>query len=101
MANTGERKQLGRHARLCWSDMQTNIGEEILQKIVALRDSKIAIEKLKAIFPEEAKNVSRDIKKRLGEIALQHRVSGNDTKISAKPESSSSDPCSSSDRDEN
>ena len=101
MANTSERKQLGRHARLCWSDMQTNTGEEILQKIVALRDSKIAIEKLKAIFPEEAKNVSHDIKKRLGEIALQHRVSGNDTKIPAKPESSSSDPCSSSDGDEN
>ena len=101
MANTGERKQLGRHARLCWSDMQTNIGEEILQKIVALRDNKIAIEKLKAIFPEEAKNVSHDIKKRLGEIALQHRMSGNDTKISAKPESSSSDPCFSSDGDEN
>ena len=85
------------------SDMQANIGEEILQKIVALRDSKIAIEKLKAIFPEEAKNVSHDIKKRLGEIALQHRVSGNDTKIAAKPESSSSDPSSesSSDEDEN
>ena len=88
------------------SDMQTNMGEDILQKIVALRDSKTAIEKLKAIFPEEAKNVSHDIKKRLGEIALQHRTSGNDTssgctKIAAKPESSSSDPCSSSDEDEN
>ena len=82
------------------SDMQTNMGEDILQKIVALRDSKTAIEKLKAIFPEEAKNVSHDIKKRLGEIALQHRASGNDTKIAAKPESSSSDPCSSSDEDE-
>jgi len=40
------------------SDMQTNIGEEIHQKIVALRDSKMAIEKLKAIFPEEATNIS-------------------------------------------
>ena len=47
------------------SDMQTNMGEDILQKIVALRDSKTAIEKLKAIFPEEAKNVSHDTKKRL------------------------------------
>jgi hypothetical protein len=85
------------------SDMQTNIGEEIHQKIVALRDSKMAIEKLKAIFPEEATNVSHDIKKRRGEIAstLQHRMSGNDTRISAKPESSSSDPCFSSDGDEN
>ena len=82
------------------SGMQTNMGEDILQKIVALRDSKTAIEKLKAIFPEEAKNVSHDIKKRLGEIALQHRASDNDTKIAAKPESSSSDPCSSSDEDE-
>ena len=85
--------------------MQTNMGEDILQKIVALRDSKTAIEKLKAIFPEapwlQATNVSHDIKKRLGEIALQHRMSGNDTKISAKPESSSSDPCFSSDGDEN
>ena len=34
------------------SDMQTNIGEEILQEIVALRDSKMAFEKLKAIFPK-------------------------------------------------
>ena len=83
------------------TDMQTNIGGEILQKIVALRDSKMASGKLKAIFPEEAKNVLHDIKKRLGEIALQHRTSGNDTKIAAKPESSSSDPCSSSDEDEN
>ncbi len=63
MANTGtgKRKQLGRHARLCWSDMQTNIGEEVLQKIVALRYSKAAIVKLKAICPEEARNL---IKKR-------------------------------------
>ena len=76
------------------SDVQINMGEDILQRIVALRDSKTAIEKLKTIFPEEAKNVSHDIKKRLGEIALQHRTSGNDTKIAAKPESSSSDgPC--------
>jgi hypothetical protein len=59
----------------------------------------MAIEKLKAIFLEEAKNVSHDIKKRLGEIALQHRMSGNHTKIAPKPESSSSDPCSSSDGD--
>jgi hypothetical protein len=78
------------------------MGEDILQKIVALRDSKTAIEKLKAIrvFPEEAKNVSHDIKKRLGEIALQHRASDNDTEIAAKPESSSPDRCSSSDEDE-
>ena len=47
------------------SDVLTNMGEDILQKIVALRDSKTAIEKLKAIFPEEAKNVSHDTKKRL------------------------------------
>ena len=87
-------------AQSVMSDLQTNMGEGILQKIVALRDSKTAIEKLKAIFPEEAKNVSHDIKKRLGEIALQHRASDNDTKIAAKPESSSSDPCSSSDEDE-
>ena len=63
------------------SDMQTNMGEDILQRIVALRDGKTAIEKLKTIFPEEAKNVSHDIKKRLGEIALQHRTSGNDVYI--------------------
>ncbi len=35
----------------------------------------MAREKLRAmIFPEEAKNVSQNIKKRLGEIALQHRM---------------------------
>jgi hypothetical protein len=53
--------------------------------IVCLRDGKEAAEQLKAMYPEEAKNVALDIRTdrptrvpvvvtKLGELALQHPV---------------------------
>jgi hypothetical protein len=57
------------------SDLQTSMGDDILQIVVCLRDGKEAprlnIEQLKAMYPEEANNVALDIKTKLGELALQ------------------------------
>ena len=45
------------------SDLQTSMGDDILQTrlIVCLRDGKEAVEQLKAIYPDEAKNAELDI----------------------------------------
>ncbi len=44
------------------SDLQTSMGDDILQMIVCLRDGKEAVEHLKARYPdsEEANNVALD-----------------------------------------
>jgi hypothetical protein len=46
------------------SDLQTSMGDDILQMVVCLRDGKEAVEQLKAMYPEEATtgNVVLDIK---------------------------------------
>ncbi len=62
-------------AQLIMSDLQTPMGDDILQMIVCLRDGKEAVEHLKARYPEEAKNAALDIKTKLGELALQHQAS--------------------------
>ena len=90
------------------SDLQTSMGDDILQMIVRLRDGKEAGEHLKARYPEEANNVALDIKTKLGELALHHRGTGGSSTGSAqhqhwhpkpKPDVvvSSSDPSSSGD----
>ncbi len=48
-------------AQLIMSDLQTSMGDDILQMIVCLRDGKEAVAQLKAIYPDEAKNVALDI----------------------------------------
>jgi hypothetical protein len=51
-------------AQLIMSDLQTSMGDDILQMIiVCLRDGKEAVEQLKAIYPQadEAKNAELDI----------------------------------------
>jgi hypothetical protein len=77
------------------------MGDDILQMIVCLRDGKEAVEQLKARYPEEAKNVAldRDIKTKLGELALQHQASAQHQHPKPKPDVavSSSDPASSGD----
>jgi hypothetical protein len=82
------------------------MGDDILQMIVCLRDGKKAVEQLKAMHPEEAKNVAQrlaqpvDIRTKLGELALQHRASAQHQHPKPKPEAvgvSSSDPPSSGD----
>ena len=45
-------------AQLIMSDLQTSMGDDILQMIVCLRDGKEAVEQLKAIYPDEAKNLT-------------------------------------------
>ena len=45
-------------AQLIMSDLQTSMGDDILQMIVCLRDGKEAVEHLKARYPEEANNVA-------------------------------------------
>ena len=54
----------GRHsiAQLIMSDLQTSMGDDILQMTVCqcLRDGKEAVERLKAIYPDEAKNAELD-----------------------------------------
>ena len=57
-------------AQLIMSDLQTSMGDDILQMIVCLRDGKEAVGQLKAIYPDEAKNVEVDITAKLGELAL-------------------------------
>ena len=44
------------------SDLQTSMGDDILQMIVCLRDGKPeeAVEQLKAMYPEEANNVAAE-----------------------------------------
>ncbi len=89
-------------AQLIMSDLQTSMGDDILQMIVCLRDSKEAVEQLKARYPEEANNVALDIKTKLGELALQDQASAqHQHHPQAKPKPdvvvSSSDPASSSD----
>ncbi len=42
-------------------DLQTSMGDDILQMIVCLRDGKEAVKQLKAIYPDEAKNAEVDI----------------------------------------
>ena len=83
------------------SDLQTSMGDDILQMIVCLRDGKEAVEQLKAIYPDEAKNVEVDITAKLGELALQHRGTGSSSSAQhPKPNAvveSSSDPPSSGD----
>ena len=64
-------------AQLIMSDLQTSMGDDILQMIVCLRDGKEAVEQLKAIYPDEARNVEVDITAKLGELALQHRGTGS------------------------
>ena len=60
------------------SDLQTSMGDDILQMIVCLRvrDGKEAVEQLRAMYPEEANNVTVgaldiNLKTELGELALQ------------------------------
>ena len=79
------------------SDLQTSMGDDILQMIVCLRDGKEAVEHLKARYPEEAKNVALETK--LGELALQHQASAQHQHPKPKPDVvvSSSDPASSGD----
>jgi hypothetical protein len=52
-------------AQLSMSDLQTSMGDDILEMIVRLRvrDGKEAVEQLKAIYPDdsEAKNAELDI----------------------------------------
>ena len=48
-------------AQLIMSDLQTSMGDDILQMIVCLRDGKEAAEQLKATYPDEAKNAELDI----------------------------------------
>jgi hypothetical protein len=45
------------------SDLQTSKGDDILQmtQVVCLRDGKEAVEQLRAIYPDEAKNAELDI----------------------------------------
>ncbi len=69
-------------AQLIMSDLQTSMCDDTLrvQMIVCLpgRDGKEAVEQLKAIYPDEAKNAELDItappspRSKLGELALQH-----------------------------
>ena len=86
-------------AQLIMSDLQTSMGDDILQMIVCLRDGKEAVEHLKARYPEEANNVALDIKTKLGELALQHQASAQHHHPKPKPDVvvSSSDPSSSGD----
>ncbi len=51
-------------AQLIMSDLQTSKGDDILQMTVCLRDSdgKEAVEQLRAIYPDEAKNAELDIR---------------------------------------
>ena len=88
-------------AQLIMSDLQTSMGDDILQMIVCLRDGKEAVEQLpvKAMYPEEARNVALDIKTKLGELALQHQASAQHQHPKPKPDVvvSSSDPSSSGD----
>ncbi len=81
------------------SDLQTSMGNDILQMIVCLRDGKEAVGHLKARYPEEASNVALDIKTKLGasELALQHQASAQHRHPKPKPDVvvSSSDPSSS------
>ena len=42
------------------SDLQTSMGDGILQMIVCLRDGKEAVEQLKAMYPKEANNVAAE-----------------------------------------
>jgi hypothetical protein len=83
-------------AQLIMSDLQTSMGDDILQMIVCLRDGKEAVEQLKAIYPDEAKNVEVDITAKLGELALQHRGAQH-PKPNAVVESSSDPPSSDDD----
>ncbi len=50
-------------AQLIMSDLQTSMGDDILQMTVCLRvrDGKEAAEQLRAIYPDEAKNAELDI----------------------------------------
>ena len=50
-------------AQLIMSDLQTSMGDDrdILQMIVCLRDGKEAVEQLKAIYPDEAKNADSEL----------------------------------------
>ncbi len=86
-----------RTCRLPW------VVSDILQMIVCLRDGKEAVEQLKAIYPDEAKNAEVDITAKLGdsELALQHRGTGSSSRAQhPKPNAvveSSSDPPSSGD----
>ncbi len=73
------------------------VGDDILQMIVCLRDGKEAVEQLKAIYPDEAKNVALDIAAQLAELALQHRASAQHPKSSAVVGSSSDHPSSGDD----
>ncbi len=88
-------------AQLIMSDLQTSMGDDILQMIVCLRDGKEAVEHLKARYPEEANNVALGImiKTKLGELALQHQASAQHHHPKPKPDVvvSSSDPSSSGD----
>ena len=86
-------------AQLIMSDLQTSMGDGILQMIVCLRDGKEAVEQLRAMYPEEANNVALDIRTKLGELALQHQASAQHQHPKSKPDVavSSSDPSSSGD----
>jgi hypothetical protein len=48
-------------AQLIMSDLQTSMGDDILQMTVCLRDGKEAVEQLKATYHDEAKNAELDI----------------------------------------
>ena len=51
-------------AQLIMSDLQTSMGDDILQLTVCLRDGKEAVGQLelRAIYPDEAKNAELDIR---------------------------------------
>ena len=63
--HTSNAASVGCHsiAQLIMSDLQTSMGDDILQMTVCqcLRDGKEAVEQLKAIYPDEAKNAELDI----------------------------------------
>ena len=49
------------HWQLIMSDLQTSMDDDILQMTVCLRDGKEAVEQLKAIYPDEAKNADSEL----------------------------------------
>jgi hypothetical protein len=59
-------------AQLIMSDLQTFMGDDILQMIGCLRDGKEAVGHLKSRYPEEANNVALDIKTKLGATVSWH-----------------------------
>ncbi len=59
-------------AQYVMSDFHTLLGDEILEKIVVLRDNKSAIDSFKKAYPDEAKHVTQNIEARLTQLARQY-----------------------------